>query len=62
MNSLFRYFADSRAELSKVTWPNRRQTARLTVLVIIFSLIFAVILGGLDLVFSELVQRVILKG
>ena len=59
---LLKYFTDARIELSKVTWPTRRQTARLTALVIVFSLVFAAILGGLDLVFSGLVQKVIVKG
>ena len=62
MKPLLKYFADSRSELAKVTWPNRRQTARLTALVIAFSLVFAAILGGLDLGFSTLVQKVIVKG
>jgi preprotein translocase subunit SecE len=53
------YISASRTELTKVTWPNRRQIARLTVIVVIFSLIFAALLGILDLMFSNLVQFVI---
>jgi preprotein translocase subunit SecE len=60
MNIFFQYLAASRAELAKVTWPTRRQTARLTLLVIVFSLVFAAILGALDYVFSELLQQVII--
>ncbi len=56
------YFAASRAELAKVSWPNRRQTVRLTILVVVFSLLFAAILGTLDLIFSGLVQKIIVKG
>lgn len=62
MKPLLNYFAASRAELAKVVWPNRRQTMRLTALVIGFSLVFALILGGLDWVFSTLLQKLILKG
>jgi len=62
MKPLIEYFAASRAELAKVTWPNRRQTIRLTMLVIIFSLVMAAILGSLDFIFSNLVQKVIVKG
>jgi len=53
------YLAASRAELAKVTWPNRRQAARLTLQVIAFSLILAFVLGALDLLFQTLVQKVI---
>lgn len=62
MKALIEYFRAARIELAKVTWPTRRQTARLTGLVIAFSLIFAAFLGGLDLGFSTLVQKVIVKG
>lgn len=62
MKPLIEYFAASRAELSKVTWPNRRQTVRLTLLVILFSLVMAAILGSLDFIFSTLVQKIIVKG
>jgi len=62
MKPLFDYLAASRAELAKVTWPNRRQTTRLTFLVIAFSLIFAVLLGALDYGFSALLQKLIVKG
>jgi preprotein translocase subunit SecE len=56
------YLKASRAELAKVTWPSRRATVKLTLLVIAFSLAFAAFLGGLDVAFSALVQKVIVKG
>ncbi len=59
MKPLFDYLAASRAELTKVSWPNRRQTIRLTLVVIVFSLVMAAILGALDLGFSTLLQKVI---
>ena len=62
MKPLIEYFAASRAELAKVTWPTRRQTTRLTMQVILFSLIMAAILGALDLVFTTIVQKIIVKG
>ena len=62
MKPLFDYFGAARVELTKVTWPTRRQTVRLTILVVIFSLVFAALLGLLDLGFTELVQKIIAKG
>ncbi|HSX02590.1 MAG TPA: preprotein translocase subunit SecE [Candidatus Saccharimonadia bacterium] len=62
MKPLFEYLAASRAELAKVSWPNRRQTMRLTILVIGFSLAMAGILGAIDYGFSALLQNVIIKG
>ncbi len=62
MKPLVEYFKASRVELLKVTWPTRRATIKLTLTVIVFSLIFAAILGGLDAVFTGIVQKVIVKG
>ncbi len=59
MRPLFEYLSASRAELAKVAWPNRRQTVRLTFIVIIFSLILAVIIGALDYLFSLGLQKLI---
>ena len=59
---LFDYLAASKAELAKVTWPSRRQTVRLTGLVVAFSLAFALVLGLVDLGFSTLLEKVIIKG
>lgn len=47
-NALTRYFVDSFSELRKVTWPTKEQTARLTVVTLVFSLVVALFLGVLD--------------
>jgi preprotein translocase subunit SecE len=62
MNRLFTYIAESRAELTKVNWPNRQTTVQLTILVIVFSLVLAAFIGGLDYLFSIGLQRLIVKG
>jgi preprotein translocase subunit SecE len=46
------YFAESYKELRKVNWPTRKETTRLTIVVIVFSLVIAIFLGLLDIVFS----------
>jgi preprotein translocase subunit SecE len=59
MRPLLTYFSASRAELAKVVWPNRRQTVRLTMAVIIFAIAIAVIIGALDYLFSLGIQKLI---
>jgi len=53
------YFRSAWKELRLVTWPDFRQTRDLTIAVIIFSIIFAAIVGivdyGLDKVFRSLI-------
>lgn len=62
MKRFLAYLRESRVELGKVDWPTRRQAARLTIIVVIFSIIFAAFIAGIDFVFSELLQKVVLKG
>jgi preprotein translocase SecE subunit len=55
------YFRSAWKELRLVTWPGFRQTLDLTVAVIIFSIIFAAIVGivdyGLDKVFRAIISN-----
>jgi len=59
---LQRYFQQSWSELSKVVWPTRQQAIQLTIAVIVFSLLAAVFLGGIDYVFTRILELLILKG
>jgi preprotein translocase subunit SecE len=62
MKPFLSYLSASRAELTKVTWPNRRQTIRLTLTVVVFAIVFSAILGTLDFLFSLLIQKLVIKG
>ena len=54
------YFKGAWVELRQVRWPDRKSTWRLTLAVILFSLIFALVIVGLDAVFSYLFKEVLL--
>lgn len=45
---LKQYFQESFQELHNVTWPTKRQAVKITVLVLIFMLVSAVVLGLVD--------------
>lgn len=55
------YFVNSWREMKLVTWPNRKETRRLTLAVFVFALVFgalvAVVDKGLDEIFKKLVLR-----
>ncbi|MBF0303105.1 MAG: preprotein translocase subunit SecE [Desulfamplus sp.] len=53
------FLREVQAELKKVTWPNRKQTAGATVVVIILVFIIAAFLGLVDVTLSKLVQIVL---
>jgi preprotein translocase subunit SecE len=50
-----RYFKDTRAELGKVPWPTREEGIRLTSVVLIVTTISAIVLFGIDSIFSLIV-------
>jgi preprotein translocase subunit SecE len=49
-----RFFSEVGAELSKVTWPTREETIRLTAAVIVISLAVGLFVGGLDILFVNI--------
>ncbi len=51
------FLREVKTELKKTSFPDRRTTTRNTILVIIFSLAVAVFLGGLDMLFTYLLNR-----
>jgi preprotein translocase subunit SecE len=52
---LRRFITDARAELTRVTWPNRREVWATTVVVILVSLVFGLYLYLVDLGLSAIV-------
>jgi len=52
-----RFVADIISELRKVTWPTLAETRYLTVVVAIVAVAVGLFLGGIDLAFGWIVQR-----
>jgi preprotein translocase subunit SecE len=62
-NPVSRYLREVRGELRKVTWPTREESWRLTIIVLIVTILFALFLWAFDYVFSggvEFIVRAIL--
>lgn len=53
LKGIFNYFKESKEELSKVTWPTKKQTIEMTIAVIIVVLVVGFYLGGLDFVLTK---------
>ena len=53
------FFRETRDELKIVVWPTRQETIRLTLVVIIISLIVGIFLGGLDFVFVKIIGIIV---
>ncbi len=53
------YFGDVIAELKKVVWPNREETRRLTVMVIVIAGSIGIFLGVMDYAFTKIMEAII---
>ena len=60
MAKVIQFFRESKAELKKVVWPTKEDVLSSIKVVIISTIIVAIILGALDLGFSELF-RIIMR-
>jgi preprotein translocase subunit SecE len=54
------FLKEVRVELKRVTWPTRQQTIKYTLIVIGLSLGVAVFLGGLDFLFTWLLDKFVI--
>jgi preprotein translocase subunit SecE len=58
MTEIVKYVKESFEELrTNVSWPGFNEGLNLTVLVAVFSIIFSLIIWGLDTVFSRIIQE-----
>lgn len=55
------FLKEVQLELKKVNWPSRKETLKYTLVVIGFSAVVALFLGGMDFVFSFLVSKFLIR-
>lgn len=58
-NPIMHYLRETRAEIAKVTWPTREEGLRLTWVVTIVTVVAAVVLFGVDSLFSLVITAII---
>lgn len=51
------YLKESKAELDKVIWPTRKETLRLTIIVIFISVFIGAYIAGLDAILTKITER-----
>jgi preprotein translocase subunit SecE len=54
-NAVVRYFRETAVELRKVSWPSRQEAQQLTLIVLVVVAVMSAFLGGLDLLFAQLI-------
>lgn len=53
------FLKEVRVELSKVVWPSKRETIRLTLIIIGVSLAVGIFLGGIDFVLTKIMEVIL---
>ncbi|MBI4358972.1 MAG: preprotein translocase subunit SecE [Candidatus Nealsonbacteria bacterium] len=61
LNRLTVFLKEVGLETKKVNWPTQKEVLRYTLLVIGVSVALAIFLGGVDFVFTTLLNRAILR-
>ena len=59
-NKIITFLKEVHLELKKVNWPTRQETLRYTLIVIGISAVVAAFLGGLDVIFTTLLNKFVL--
>lgn len=59
--NIISFFKDVKLELKKVNWPTRKETVKYTLIVIGASAAVALFLGGLDFIFSYLLNKFFIR-
>ena len=59
MESIIKYFKDAKAELRRVTWPNKKQLWYSTLVVVIVTLAVAAYLGLVDMLLTAIFTRIL---
>lgn len=53
------FLSEVKTELTKVTWPTKAQVIRLTSVVVVVSLIVGIYVGGLDFIFTKVIELIL---
>jgi preprotein translocase SecE subunit len=56
-----KYFRDSWQEVRQVTWPNRKETIRLTIAVFVFAISFGLVVALVDFGLERTFKQLLLK-
>lgn len=58
-NGLVSFFREVKAEVKRITWPSKDETKKALIAVLIFTLIYTLLVGGLDFIFKNLFKMIL---
>ena len=57
-NSIAKFFREIKAEVKRITWPSKDDTKKALIAVGVVVIIYIVLVGGLDYIFSSLFKLI----
>jgi preprotein translocase subunit SecE len=58
-NSLIGFFREVKVEVKRITWPSKDETKKAFIAVIVFTLMYTILVGGLDSIFDNLFKMIL---
>ena len=59
MNKILAFLNEVKAEIRKITWPNRDDLIGTVIIVCLLAIVFAMLLGAMDVGFGAFIKRLI---
>jgi preprotein translocase subunit SecE len=60
MGKIIDYIKETRAEMTHVSWPTRRQAVMFTIIVVVISVLSSLYLGFFDYIFTQIIEKFVL--
>lgn len=58
-NGLLSFLKEVKGEFKIITWPSKNETKKALVAILIFTLIYVMLVGGLDFIFKSLFKMIL---
>ena len=58
-NGLFVFFTEVKSEIKRIVWPSKVETKKAFIAVIVFTLMYTILVGGLDFIFENLFKVIL---
>lgn len=56
---IFKFFREIKAEVKRITWPDRKDTKKAIIAVAVATIIYTILVGGFDYIFQNLFEAIL---
>ena len=56
---VLKFFKEIKAEVKRITWPNKKDTKKSIIAVAVATIIYTVLVGGFDYIFQNLFEAIL---